>query len=52
MAVFEQQRGRAELVGELPGLLAAVEEAQVRAAAAALRPDRRARLDLVVAGAR
>jgi hypothetical protein len=51
MAAFEQQRGRAELVGELPALLAAVDEQQVRDAAAALRPDSRARLD-VVAGAR
>jgi len=47
MAAFEQQRGRAELVGELPALLGAVEEEQVRAAAAALRPERRARLDVV-----
>ena len=47
MAAFEQQRGRAELVGELPALLGAVEEEQVREAAAALRPERRARLDVV-----
>jgi predicted Zn-dependent peptidase len=50
MAAFEQQRDRAELVGELPALLAAVDEQQVRAAAAALRPESRARLDVVVGG--
>jgi predicted Zn-dependent peptidase len=52
MAVFEQQRGRAELVGELPGLLAAVDAADVQAAAASLRPDSRARLDVVAGGSR
>ncbi|HEU4912819.1 MAG TPA: pitrilysin family protein [Actinomycetes bacterium] len=52
MAVFEQQRGRAELAGELPALLGAVKDEQVQAAAAALRPDSRARLDVVVGGAR
>jgi predicted Zn-dependent peptidase len=52
MAAFEQQRGRAELVGELPALLSAVGEQQVREAAAALRPDSRARLDVVVGGAK
>jgi zinc protease len=51
MASFEQQRRRAELVGELPALLGAVTGEQVAAAAASLRPDARARLD-VVAGAR
>ena len=51
MAAFEQQRGRAELVGELPALLGAVDDESVRRAAAALRPDARARLDLL-AGAR
>ena len=48
MAAFEQQRGRAELVGELPALLGAVTEEQVLAAAGSLRPDCRARLDVVV----
>ncbi len=52
MAVFEQQRGRAELVGELPGVLADVGGSQVQAAAATLRPDSRARLDVVAGGAR
>jgi predicted Zn-dependent peptidase len=51
MAAFEQQRGRAELVGELPALIAAVTPEQVRAAAGALRPDARGRID-VVAGAK
>ncbi len=39
-AVFEQQRGRAELVNELPALLAAVTDEQVLAAAATLGADR------------
>ncbi|MDQ6874265.1 MAG: insulinase family protein [Actinomycetota bacterium] len=47
MAVFEQQRGRAELVAEMPGLLAAVDEADLVAAAATLAPERRAVLELV-----
>jgi zinc protease len=45
-AVFEQQRGRAELVNELPGLLAKVTAAQVKKAAGTLRPDNRAVLEL------
>ncbi len=52
MATYEQQRGRAELVGEMPALLGEVTGEQVAAAAAALRPDARARLDLVAGGAR
>ena len=52
MASYEQQRGRAELVGEMPALLAAVTGEQVAAAAAALRPDARARHDLVAGGAK
>jgi predicted Zn-dependent peptidase len=51
MAVLEQQRGRAELVGELPALLAAVTDEQVVGAAASLRPDRRAVLEVVPGGA-
>ena len=51
MAAFEQQRGRAELVGELAGHVAQVTPEQVRAAAATLRPGNRARLDLL-AGAK
>jgi zinc protease len=49
-AVFEQQRGRAELLNELPDLLAAVTPEQVVAAAATLRPDNRAVLELRPAG--
>ena len=52
MASYEQQRGRAELVGEMPTLLGAVTADQVAAAAAALRPDTRARLDIVAGGAK
>ena len=40
MSVFEQQRGRAELVNELPALLSAVTAEQVQAAAATLGADR------------
>ncbi|MFN2522523.1 MAG: M16 family metallopeptidase, partial [Mycobacteriales bacterium] len=46
LAVFEQQRDRAELTTELPGLLAQVRPADVQAAAATLRPDNRAVLEL------
>jgi zinc protease len=49
-AKFELLHGRAELVAELPGRLAAVTEADVRAAAGELRPDRRAVLELVAGG--
>ena len=40
MASYEQQRGRAELVGEMPALLAAVTAEQVPATAAHCREDR------------
>jgi len=50
-AKFELIYGRAELIAELPALLAAVTEDDVRKAAAALRPDRRAVLELVAGGA-
>ncbi len=46
MSVFEQQRGRAELVNEYPALLAAVTAAQVQAAAATLTPQTRTLLEL------
>jgi zinc protease len=49
-AVYEQQRGRAELLNELPELLAAVTPEQVVAAAATLRTDNRAVLELRPAG--
>lgn len=51
-AKFELLFGRAELIAELPGRLAAVTEDAVRAAAAALRPDGRAVVELVAGGAR
>ncbi|MCU1589094.1 MAG: peptidase [Frankiales bacterium] len=46
LSVFEQQRSRAELVNELPGLLEDVTAVAVQAAAATLRPDNRALLEL------
>jgi Predicted Zn-dependent peptidases len=52
MAALEQQHGRAELLNELPGRLAAVSEEQVRQAAATLRPHRRACVELVPGSAR
>jgi predicted Zn-dependent peptidase len=52
MASYEQQRGRAELVAEMPALLAAVTTEQVSAAAASLRPECRARIDVIADGAR
>jgi predicted Zn-dependent peptidase len=47
MAVLEQQRGRPELLNELPRLVGEVTEAQVVAAAATLRPERRATVEVV-----
>ena len=49
-AVLEQQRGDAALAGELPRLLTDVTEEQVRAAAAALVPSRRAVVEVVPGG--
>jgi predicted Zn-dependent peptidase len=46
LSVFEQQRGRAELVNELPGLLEQVPAKAVQKAAATLRADNRAVLEL------
>jgi predicted Zn-dependent peptidase len=46
LSVFEQQRGRAELANELPGLMAQVSADAVQAAAATLRADNRAVLEL------
>jgi predicted Zn-dependent peptidase len=46
LSVFEQQRSRAELVNELPGLLEQVTPAAVQKAARTLRPDSRALLEL------
>jgi predicted Zn-dependent peptidase len=50
-AVFEQQRGKAELLNDLPGLLANVTAAQVRKAAGTLGTDNRAVLELRPGGA-
>jgi hypothetical protein len=50
MASYEQQRGRAELVGEMPALLAAVTADQVATAAEPCDPTR-ACLDVVPGGA-
>ncbi len=50
MAVIEQQRGDAGLVGDLPRLLSAVTEEQVRAAAATLVAHRRAVVEVQPGG--
>jgi len=50
-SVFEQQRGRAELINELPGMMSEVTAEQVLNAAATLRTDNRAVLELRPAGA-
>ena len=50
-AVVEQQRGDAGFADELPVLLAAVTEEQVRAAAATLVPSRRAVVEVIPGGA-
>jgi hypothetical protein len=44
--------GRAGLITELPARLAAVPPEAVQAAAARLRPDRRAVVELIAGGAR
>ncbi|MEV6629469.1 pitrilysin family protein [Actinoplanes sp. NPDC051470] len=46
MAVLEQQRGRPELINEVPKLIGEVTEEQVVAAAATLRPERRATIEV------
>jgi predicted Zn-dependent peptidase len=51
-AKFELIFGRAELISELPTRLAAVAGADVQAAAAALRPERRAVVELIAGAAR
>jgi zinc protease len=47
MAVLELQRGRPEMLNELPKLVGEVTEAQIVAAAATLRPDRRAVVEVL-----
>ncbi|MGI8677587.1 MAG: M16 family metallopeptidase [Jatrophihabitans sp.] len=51
-AKFELVHGRAELIAELPSRLAARSVDDIRAAAGALRPDRRAVLELIAGGAK
>jgi zinc protease len=50
-AKFELVFGQAGLIEQIPQRLAAVTEADVQAAAAALRPDRRAVVELIAGGA-
>jgi hypothetical protein len=52
MAVLEQQRGEPALLGELPRLVGEVTDEQVRAAAATLRPERRASVEVIPGGGR
>jgi len=52
LSVFEQQRGRPELLNELPALVGAVTPAQVAEAAAGLGPSARAVLTLIPGTAR
>ena len=50
-AKFELIFGRAELISELPDRLSAISDQDVRQAAEALRPDRRAVVELIAGGA-
>ncbi|MFI6762919.1 M16 family metallopeptidase [Micromonospora sp. NPDC050417] len=50
MAVLEQQRGAPDLLNDLPRLIGEVTEEQVRAAAASLRPERRAAVEVIPGG--
>jgi predicted Zn-dependent peptidase len=50
MAVLEQQRAEPGLINELPRLVGEVTEKQIREAAAALRPHRRASIEVVAGG--
>jgi predicted Zn-dependent peptidase len=50
-AKFELIHGRAELISELPQRLSAISDLDVQAAAAALRPDRRAVVELIAGAA-
>ena len=47
IAKFELMFGRAELVNELPALLAEISDGDIADAAKALRPDRRAVVELI-----
>jgi predicted Zn-dependent peptidase len=50
MAVLELQRGNPGLLNDLPHLISEVTEAQIREAAATLRPSRRASVEVVPGG--
>jgi zinc protease len=50
MAVLELQRGNPGLLNDLPHAIAEVTDEQIRAAAAALRPTRRASVEVVAGG--
>src|SRR5207245_6897218 len=50
MAGLEQQRGNPALINDLPRLLGEVTEEQIIAAAAALRPNRRATIEVQING--
>jgi predicted Zn-dependent peptidase len=52
MAVLEEQRGAPALLNDLPRLVGEVTPQQVREAAAALTPQRRASVEVVAGGAR
>jgi predicted Zn-dependent peptidase len=52
LAKFELLHGKAELIAELPGRFSAVTEEAVRAAAAELKPQRRAVVELIAGAAR
>ena len=51
MAVLELQRDKPALLNDLPHLIAEVSEEQIRQAAAALRPNRRASIEVLPGGA-
>jgi predicted Zn-dependent peptidase len=52
MAVLEQQRGEPGLLNHLPRLVGEVTEDQIRAAAGALQPHRRASVEVIAGGGR
>ncbi|HWS37714.1 MAG TPA: pitrilysin family protein [Actinoplanes sp.] len=51
MAVLELQRGRPELLNDLPRLISEVTAEQIAAAAATLRPENRASVEVIPGGA-
>jgi predicted Zn-dependent peptidase len=50
IAVLEEQRGAPELINDLPRLIGEVTPEQIRAAAAALTPQRRASVEVIPGG--